>query len=64
MGKYLEIDLCMPISASCGISMERATWMPWDSDKKELWLSEIPENVIHIEIHSFPFFELGMSDSE
>ncbi|MET1141433.1 MULTISPECIES: hypothetical protein [Enterococcus] len=37
MGKYPEFDyyhICLPISASCGISMYQSTWLPWDPEKK------------------------------
>ena len=67
MGKYSEFEyyhLCMPISASCGISMEQSTWMPWDPEKKELWLNKVPNNAIHLDNHNFPFFKVGMSDYE
>ena len=33
MGKYPDFDyyhICMPVSASCGISMSQSTWLPWD----------------------------------
>ena len=67
MGKYTAFDyyhLCMPISASCGVSMTQSTWLPWDPEHPELWLSKIPEKAIHLENHNFPFFEIGMSDYE
>ncbi|WP_242391763.1 DUF3440 domain-containing protein [Enterococcus faecalis] len=54
--------ICMPISASCGVSMYQATWMPWDPTKKELWVRERPDTAIHLENHSFDFFTIGMSD--
>lgn len=65
MGKYPEFDyyhICLPISASCGISMYQSTWLPWDPDKKELWLNSIPKNAITLENHTFDFFEIGMKD--
>lgn len=65
MWKYSEFEyyhICMPISASCGISMMQPTWLPWDPDCKEIWLSDIPEKAIHMDNHCFPFFEVGMSD--
>ncbi|MDR2023635.1 MAG: DUF3440 domain-containing protein [Hungatella sp.] len=65
MGKYPWFHyyhLCMPISASCGISMYQSTWMPWDPEKKEIWLRCPPENAITLDNHSLDFFEIGMSD--
>ncbi|MDN5469886.1 MAG: phosphoadenosine phosphosulfate reductase [Lactococcus lactis] len=65
MGKYPDFDyyhICMPVSASCGISMSQSTWLPWDPEHPELWLNSVPEGAIHLENHNFPFFEIGMSD--
>ncbi|WFA03816.1 DUF3440 domain-containing protein [Bacillus sp. HSf4] len=65
MGKYPEFHyyhLCMPISASCGVTMYQSTWMPWNPEEKEIWFREMPENVINFDNHPFDFFEVGMSD--
>lgn len=65
MGRYREFDyyhICLPISASCGISMYQSTWMPWDPDKREIWLNKPPKNAITLENHRFDFFEIGMKD--
>lgn len=65
MGKYSEFDyyhICLPVSASCGISMYQSTWLPWDPDKKDIWLNKPPKNAITLENHKFNFFEIGMSD--
>lgn len=65
MGKFKEFDyyhLCMPVSASCGISMTQSTWLPWDPEKKNIWVSDIPNTAIHLDNHNFSFFEIGMSD--
>lgn len=65
MGKYPYFDyyhLCMPVSASCGVSMYQSTWMPWNPDERDIWLKEVPEGAITMENHNFDFFEIGMSD--
>lgn len=65
MGKFEEFDyyhICLPVSASCGVSMYQSTWLPWDPENKKLWLNGIPNNTINLENHNFPFFEVGMSD--
>lgn len=65
MGKYPEFDyyhICLPVSASCGISMYHSTWLPWDPAKKDLWLNDPPENAITLENHEFYFFKIGMKD--
>lgn len=67
MGKYPEFDyyhVCLPISASCGISMSQSTWLPWDPEHQELWLNSIPPEAICLENQEFPFFKVGMSDYE
>jgi predicted phosphoadenosine phosphosulfate sulfurtransferase len=65
MGKYPYFDyyhLCMPISASCGVSMYQSTWMPWNPEERHLWLRDYPENAITLENHRFDFFTAGMAD--
>jgi predicted phosphoadenosine phosphosulfate sulfurtransferase len=65
MKKFPEFDyyhICLPVSASCGVSMSLASWLPWDPEHKELWVSSIPNSAICLENHSFSFFEIGMLD--
>lgn len=65
MGKYSEFEyyhICLPISASCGISMYHSTWLPWDPTKKDIWLNVPPKNAITLENHKFDFFKIGMKD--
>lgn len=65
MGKYPEFEyyhLCLPISASCGVSMYQSTWIPWNPEKKELWINEPPKGAITLENQLFDFFNVGMSD--
>lgn len=65
MGKYPEFSyyhICLPISASCGISMYQSTWLPWDPEKKELWLNQPSEQAITFDNHTFDFFQIGMKD--
>jgi predicted phosphoadenosine phosphosulfate sulfurtransferase len=46
---FKEIDverkywLCLPISAACSVSMYEPRWIPWDSDKKDIWVREMPK---------------------
>jgi predicted phosphoadenosine phosphosulfate sulfurtransferase len=35
--------LCLPISAACSVSMYENRWIPWDKDKKHLWVKPMPE---------------------
>ncbi|EME3582315.1 DUF3440 domain-containing protein [Enterococcus faecium] len=65
MGRYPEFDyyhICLPISASCGVSMYQSTWLPWDPEKRELWLNIPPKNAITLEKSEFDFFQIGMKD--
>lgn len=34
--------LCLPISAACSVSMQQSRWIPWDQDKKDIWVREMP----------------------
>lgn len=35
--------LCLPISAACSVSMHQSRWIPWDEDKKSIWVRPMPE---------------------
>ncbi len=35
--------LCLPISAACSVSMYEPRWIPWDKDKKDIWVREMPK---------------------
>ncbi|MFR1820602.1 MAG: DUF3440 domain-containing protein [Lactococcus petauri] len=65
MGKYQEFDyyhVCLPVSASCGVSMDDSTWLPWNPKQEDIWVGTIPKESIHLKNHNLPFFEIGMSD--
>jgi len=34
--------LCLPISAACSVSMYEPRWIPWDKDKKDIWVRDMP----------------------
>jgi len=59
--KYLQIEkkywLCLPISAACSVSMYETRWIPWDKDKKDIWVRKMPEYdyVINEDNCPFPF---------
>ena len=46
---FKEIDverkywLCLPISAACSVSMYEPRWIPWDKDKKDIWVRKMPD---------------------
>jgi predicted phosphoadenosine phosphosulfate sulfurtransferase len=56
--------ICLPIAASCATSMSQSYWIPWDKDKQDLWVRELPDNCIHEDNHQFPWFVKGMWDYE
>jgi predicted phosphoadenosine phosphosulfate sulfurtransferase len=41
--------LCLPISAACAVSMYQTRWIPWDEEKRDIWVRPMPDNqcVIH-----------------
>jgi len=45
--KDIKVDrkywLCLPISAACSVSMYEPRWIPWDKDKKDIWVRKMPE---------------------
>jgi predicted phosphoadenosine phosphosulfate sulfurtransferase len=45
--RELKVDrkywLCLPISAACSVSMYEPRWIPWDADKKDIWVRPIPK---------------------
>jgi predicted phosphoadenosine phosphosulfate sulfurtransferase len=47
MFKYIDVKrkywLCLPISAACSVSMHEPRWIPWDKDKKDIWVREMPK---------------------
>lgn len=35
--------LCLPHSAACSVSMYEPRWIPWDLDKKDIWVRQMPK---------------------
>jgi predicted phosphoadenosine phosphosulfate sulfurtransferase len=35
--------LCLPHSAACSVSMYEPRWIPWDKDKKDIWVRDMPK---------------------
>ena len=56
--------VCLPIAAQCCTSMSQSYWLPWEDEKKELWVRDIPENSINENNHNFDFYQKGMWDYE
>lgn len=49
--------LCLPISAACSVSMYEPRWIPWDADKKDIWVRPMPtlDCVINEDNCPYPF---------
>ncbi len=56
--------VCLPLSAQCATSMSDNHWIPWDADKKDIWVRDLPDNCVNESNHSFDFFRKGMWDYE
>jgi predicted phosphoadenosine phosphosulfate sulfurtransferase len=56
--------ICLPIAAQCATSMQQSYWIPWDQDKRDLWVRDIPEVSINEQNCPFDWFVKGMWDYE
>lgn len=54
--------ICLPVAAACAVSMYDDYWIPWDGDKKNIWVRDMPDNGINESNHEFDFFTKGMRD--
>lgn len=58
--EYPEIKkywLCLPIAAQCCCNMTSGTWIPWEREKQNIWVREMPnyEYVVNEDNVQFPF---------
>lgn len=63
--EYPEIKkywLCLPIAAQCCCNMTSGTWIPWEREKQNIWVREMPnyEYVVNEDNVPFPFKEGDM----
>lgn len=56
--------ICLPIAAQCATSMNESFWVPWDQDKKSLWVREMPAKCINEFNSEIKWFRKGMWDYE
>lgn len=60
--------LCLPISLRNAVSVFSPKWIPWDKNKKELWIRELPSNPNIITEDNIPeewtWFKKGMEFEE
>lgn len=54
--------ICLPLAAKCATSMHESYWIPWDADKKDLWVRPLPKNGVSEANCPFPWFTKGMWD--
>lgn len=54
--------ICLPIAAGCATSATQSYWVPWDKNKKDIWVRDLPENSINESNHKFEWFKKGMWD--
>lgn len=47
--------LCLPISAACSASMHETRWIPWDADKKAIWVRKMPTLDCVVNEHNCPY---------
>ena len=56
--------ICLPIAAQCATSMFQDHWIPWDTDKRDIWVRDMPTECINEDNHEIPWFRKGMTDYE
>ena len=55
--------LCLPIKAQCCCNMTSGTWIPWEEEKKDIWVRNIPKYEYIINQHNVSFkFKKGDID--
>ena len=70
LNQFPEIEkfwLCLPLSAQCACRMDGAYWIPWDKDKQDIWVRDMPNNAYVINEDNVPAemgFVKGMLDYE
>lgn len=53
---------CVPFKVTTCTSMRETYWRPWEENKKDIWVSDLPENCYTKK--DFPFFRENMWDYE
>lgn len=57
--------LCLPNSVPSATSMTTGYWIPWDKQKRDIWVREMPEYGYVINEDNVPFdYTIGQSDYE
>lgn len=68
LGENLDVldvyRICLPLAAQCATSMHQGYWIPWDREKRDLWVRELPADGITEDNNPIPWFVKGMWDYE
>jgi predicted phosphoadenosine phosphosulfate sulfurtransferase len=56
--------ICLPLRAHCATSMFQSYWIPWEKEKQDIWVRQLPEICINEENNPIDFFRPGMTDYE
>ncbi|KAA6348489.1 tRNA(Ile)-lysidine synthase [termite gut metagenome] len=54
--------ICLPLHAYCATSMHQSYWIPWEKEKKDIWVRNLPDKCIHEDNNPLDFFQDGMTD--
>jgi predicted phosphoadenosine phosphosulfate sulfurtransferase len=52
------------MSCKTATSMYEQYWIPWDVEKRDIWVREMPKNCINIDNHQFGFYTYGMMQED
>lgn len=61
-GKVEPLRCCVPLLCPTCTSMHETTWRPWDSEKRDIWVRDLPGQ--HLGAADFDFLTPDMSDYE
>lgn len=53
---------CLPMKCKTATSMYEQYWIPWEPDKRDIWVRDIPQYdcVINLDNHQFDFYKYAM----
>lgn len=55
--------ICLPIHLRNAVSVYEPFWLCWDQSQKDMWIRDMPDDVIS-DVNYFPFFKEGMEFEE
>lgn len=54
--------ICLPLVAHCATSMFQSHWIPWEKEKQNIWVRELPKNCVNEDNNIIDIFKHGMTD--